>query len=129
MPECSAGVPISGSLRTPKPLGWAVPAPGWRLDSARASFFKASSWFSASSSSLTLVSKAAAVDGDQRTTDPLLAVFAVDRKPGILERVGDLVRSVVSVCRKCRDAVHLLLLDAAERLVDGDEQFVGMIGC
>ena len=69
------------------------------------------------------------IDGDQRTTDPLLAVFAVDRKPRNLERVGDLIRSVVSVCRKCRDAVHLLLLDAPERLVDGDEQFIGMIGC
>ena len=69
-----------------------------------------------------------AVDGDQRAADALLAIFAVDRKAGGLQRVGDLVGGVVGVGGKRRHPRHLLALDAAQRLVDGDEQLVGVIG-
>ena len=69
-----------------------------------------------------------AVDGDQRSADPLLAIVAVDRKPGILQRAGDLVGGVVGVGGKRRDAGELFRFDRAQRLVDGHEQLVGVVG-
>ena len=129
MPECSAGVPRIGSRRTPKVLEMARPGAGLAIGSRRTSALTASSVSSAASSSLTLVSNSAWLSsGDQRAAEALLAAIDVQLEPRLLGRLADRVGRLVGVLGQRVDADHLLVLDGPQRLVDGDEELVGVVG-
>ena len=69
------------------------------------------------------------VHGDQRTAHGGLVeiVIHIDGQACGLEGFGNHIGRFIGVLGQRGDAFHLLALDGAQRLVDGDEKSVGLI--